>query len=91
MNTTVSTTYTSGAMENRYNTIYQGEIYLGTPPQQFFVVWDTGSGALLLKTDECDNCAGDTEFIIGDSSTFEYKDPAEYDRVTYMDGTSLYG
>ena len=54
------------------------------------VVWDTGSGTLLLRSDDCTSCDGD-KFIIDDSSTFAYNDPTEYDRVTYMDGTSLYG
>lgn len=80
-------------MENYWNLLYLGEIYLGTPLQGFMVVWDTGSGGLLLRTTDCtdvDDCEGD-KFDIDASSTFSYNSPATYDRTTYMDGTSLYG
>ena len=54
------------------------------------VVWDTGSGGLLLKSSDCSRCEGEI-FQIDDSSTFSWLDPSAYDSVTYMDGTSLGG
>ena len=79
-------------MENYWNLLYLGEIHIGTPLQSFMVVWDTGSGAFLQRSSDCTGCASDARtFEIDDSSTFAYNSPTEYDRVTYMDGTSLYG
>ena len=82
-------------MENRWNLLYLGGIYIGTPndglsQQGFDVVWDTGSGAYLARSTLCTGCSGDT-FDYTRSSTFAFNSPATYDRVTYMDGTSLYG
>ena len=54
------------------------------------VVWDTGSGTLLLESSECSSCKGDV-LEIDDSSTFAYVSPAAYDGVTYLDGTELSG
>lgn len=54
------------------------------------VVWDTGSGGYLSRGSLCSGCDGD-KFQIDDSTTFAWKSPDEYDSVTYMDGTSLYG
>ena len=77
-------------MTNYWNLLYLGEIYMGSEMQAFMVVWDTGSGGYLARSSECTSCSGD-KFITGDSSSFAWKDPADYDSVTYMDGTSLYG
>ena len=77
-------------MTNYWNLLYLGEIYMGSDMQGFMVVWDTGSGGYLARSSQCTSCSGD-KFITDDSTTFAWKDPAEYDTVTYMDGTSLYG
>ena len=81
-------------MTNYWNLLYLGEIYMGTPAsgdqQQFMVVWDTGSGGYLARSDQCTGCEGD-KFQTGDSSTFAWKSPADFDAVEYMDGTSLSG
>ena len=56
------------------------------------VIWDTGSGGFLLRSDDCisDGCDG-SKFYTENSTSFSYKSPAAYDSVTYLDGTSLYG
>ena len=83
--------YFTDNMENRWNLLYLGGIYMGTPndggsQQSFSVVWDTGSGAYLARSTLCTSCSGD-KFDMSRSSTFAYKSPASYDTVTYMDGT----
>ena len=77
---------------NVYNLNYLGELYMGSDEQKFTVVWDTGSGSLLLKSSLCDDCLGDV-FQTGDSSSFAYYSPEgeAYDTTTYLDGTTLYG
>ena len=75
---------------NTQNLMYTGPIYLGDDQQELFVVWDTGSGTLLVESSECTNCEGDV-FNIDTTTTHAWVDPEAYDRVSYLDGTSLYG
>lgn len=77
-------------MENYWNTLYVGEIYVGTPQQPFTVIYDTGSGPFLLKTSDCEACTGDV-LNIGDSSSFSYVSPTAYETVGYMGGGSMTG
>ena len=47
-------------LTNYYNLNYLGELYMGSDQQKFTVVWDTGSGSLLLESSLCtDGCSGD--------------------------------
>ena len=84
------TRWTQQPMKNYDNLLYTGEIYLGTPLQENWVIWDTGSESLLVKSSACTACSGNV-FDIDASSTFEYLDPAEYDSVRYLDGTFVEG
>merc|ERR1719440_1562402 len=36
-----------------HKTEYWGKIFLGTPPKEFTVIFDTGSGNLILPSTEC--------------------------------------
>lgn len=50
---------------------YYGEIQVGTPPQSFAVIFDTGSGQLMLPSDRCDSeaCQKHRAFHQKNSST----------------------
>jgi hypothetical protein len=57
--------------ENVHATQYYGEITVGTPPQKFKVVFDTGSGHLLLPSTKCEDasCKGHARYNGTASST----------------------
>lgn len=50
---------------------YYGQVIVGSPPQKFSVVFDTGSGNLLLPSKECvdEACTGHKRFDSGLSAT----------------------
>jgi hypothetical protein len=50
---------------------YYGNVTVGTPPQQFVVLYDTGSGNLVVPSDECYSvaCHQHVKFREGDSNT----------------------
>jgi cathepsin D len=50
---------------------YYGEVSIGTPPQKFTVIFDTGSGHLMVPSAKCDSaaCAVHKRFAMKNSST----------------------
>ena len=55
----LSATYQT-PLTNYANLNYLGELYMGSNQQKFMVVWDTGSGSLLLESTLCTlGCSGD--------------------------------
>lgn len=63
-------------LRNYQNSLYVGIISVGTPPQSFPVIFDTGSSSLLLGSSECTSsyCKEQKLFNHALSSTYEPKD-----------------
>lgn len=80
-----------------HKTAYFGELQVGTPSQSFTVVFDTGSGNLMVPGDACHSeaCKVHRQFRIADSSTAEevncddtpVDDSSELQDVTITFGT----
>jgi hypothetical protein len=62
---------TVNAMQRIHKTAYWGSVSLGSPPQQFKVIFDTGSGNLIVPSSECTvpGCAPHRKYIRNSSST----------------------
>jgi hypothetical protein len=58
-------------MEVVHKTAYWGTIQVGTPPQEFKVIFDTGSGNLILPSKECQGpgCAPHKKYALSDSTS----------------------
>merc|ERR1719384_1863080 len=61
----------SGAHRSAQASEYYGQVSVGSPPQSFLVVFDTGSGNLLLPSKECssDACTGHKRYDASVSAT----------------------
>ena len=72
---------------------YRGTVSVGTPAQNFSVLFDTGSFQFWVKSKACTSspaCTGQARFDSGASSTFESLDkPAT--PIAYVDGTTVNG
>mmetsp|Transcript_48295 Transcript_48295/g.59393 ORF Transcript_48295/g.59393 Transcript_48295/m.59393 type:complete len:382 (-) Transcript_48295:119-1264(-) len=59
------------AISNYLDTEYYGEGTIGTPPQKFKLLFDTGSSNLWVPDSSCNNCGFHTKFNSNASSTYK--------------------
>ncbi|XP_040508620.1 gastricsin isoform X1 [Gallus gallus] len=80
-------------LANNMDMSYYGEISIGTPPQNFLVLFDTGSSNLWVPSTLCQSqaCANHNEFDPNESSTFSTQD--EFFSLQYGSGslTGIFG
>lgn len=67
---------------------YYGTVSVGTPPQNFLVVFDTGSGNLLIPSSECgdESCKSHKRYIADNSTSQHQVGFAETDGPVGKDG-----
>jgi len=58
-------------IENYQDLSYYGPISVGTPPQKFQVIYDTGSSNLWVPSTSCKNCGKHAEYDSTKSSTYQ--------------------
>ncbi|XP_015740816.1 gastricsin-like isoform X1 [Coturnix japonica] len=80
-------------LSNNMDFAYYGEISIGTPPQNFLVLFDTGSSNLWVPSTLCQSqaCANHNKFNPDQSSTFSTQD--QYFSLQYGSGslTGIFG
>merc|ERR1719335_690941 len=61
----------AAAMQVIHKTAYWGTIEMGTPPQEFKVIFDTGSGNLIIPSKTCDmpGCNAHKKYAPSDSTS----------------------
>lgn len=57
-------------LNNGQNNYYYGNITLGTPPQHFTVLFDSGSSSLWVPSTDCVNCANHSKYNSNKSSSY---------------------
>ncbi|KAH8556258.1 aspartic peptidase domain-containing protein [Umbelopsis sp. PMI_123] len=76
-------------LDNNLDIEYVGTIGVGTPPQQFQAVFDTGSSDVWLPSTSCLRCEGHHIFLEKESSTF--KSIGKNWSLSYADGSYISG
>lgn len=65
---------------------YYGEVLIGSPPQKFTVIYDTGSGNLWVPSADCTNCKKDGGKYRSSSSS-SYKSNGQKFHIAYGTGS----
>ncbi|BFG02817.1 pepsin-2B-like [Drosophila madeirensis] len=70
---TTASNYSVESLENVLNFQYFGSISIGTPPQTFLVLFDTGSANLWIPSVNCYSldCYNHQQYFSGDSTTYQ--------------------
>ncbi|KAK3346861.1 aspartic peptidase domain-containing protein [Lasiosphaeria hispida] len=76
-------------LEGKTDLQWYGTITVGTPPQKFRVIFDTGSNALLLPRSNCTSCGAHNLFNQTASSTFSPAPAIPFNPVFGTGGTTL--
>ena len=79
--------YTCVQASNFLNAQYTVPVGVGTPPQEFMCVMDTGSFELMVASSECTGCARHRKFVRSESSTTRPKSPQEYITTVFGQGS----
>ncbi|GAV89650.1 Asp domain-containing protein [Cephalotus follicularis] len=74
-------------LKNFMDTVYYGEIGIGTPPQLFTVIFDTGSSNLWVPSIYCRFCSKNSRYDSRSSST--YKKNGTFAYIAYGSGYVL--
>ncbi|XP_057583154.1 pregnancy-associated glycoprotein 2-like [Hippopotamus amphibius kiboko] len=76
-------------MRNHQNMIYFGIITIGTPPQEFRVVFDTGSSDLWVTSDVCSSPPCSTSKLFNPRLSRTFKRTTHLFNLNYLTGTLL--
>jgi len=83
---------TAGQGMNDYEDLeYVGNITIGTPPQPFAVILDTGSSNLWIPDKTCKTCVKAKKDLYDSSASSTYKANGQHWEVDYGDGSSASG
>ncbi|XP_037923712.1 lysosomal aspartic protease-like [Hermetia illucens] len=82
----VSDTGRTEDLSNGADVVYYGEISIGTPPQNFVVIFDTGSSNLWVPSAKCSACNVANQYDSSASST--YKPNGESFSILYGSGST---
>ncbi|KAJ2963482.1 hypothetical protein NQZ79_g1567 [Umbelopsis isabellina] len=75
--------------DNSLDVEYVGKIGVGTPPQEFYAVFDTGSSDIWLPSKQCASCEG--HHIFQETASSSFHDIGKNWSLSYADGSYISG